>query len=294
MNWFYLALLASAIYALVVIIDDNMVRKVYPKPIFGAIISGLLALLPLLSLFFVDITIPKPSLIITAMVAGSLFVFAGFMYFESLLKEAPPIVAALWGLTPAFVPFLAFFFLKETLTINQYVGFILILGSSLAISAVDIKKFKLSPVFYTMLIASILIAFESILLKYLFNNIDYWSGFIFVSLGMGAAAIFLMIAFKDGRKFPSDLIKLKKWMGIFFITEILAIIGFIVHALAVSGGPVSLVKVIEGTLAIYVLLFAILFYPFFPKLLREATHGNIPRKLIFMAVILIGLYIMNI
>jgi len=63
--------------------------------------------------------------------------------------------------------------------------------------------------------------------------------------------------------------------------------------LAVSRGPVSLVKVIEGIQPMYVLLLALLFYPILPKYLREGAEGGLVKKFSLMAVILVGLFIIN-
>ena len=144
MGWFFIALIGPAIWAMVNLIDDNMINKVYKTPFFGTIISGLFALIPLLSLFFIDIVIPPVKIILLATVAGFLMVCSYFFYFETLMSESPSITIALWNMSIAIVPFLAFFFLGEKLRLIQYIGFAVVLLSSMALSAVNIKKFKLS------------------------------------------------------------------------------------------------------------------------------------------------------
>ena len=119
MNWFYIALIAPALWALVNIIDDNLLRGVYEDPFFGTIISGLFALLPLLSLFFVKITIPPINALIAALLSGFLLVCAYFFYFKALWHELPSITAALWNLSPALIPFLAFILVFELCNIEK-------------------------------------------------------------------------------------------------------------------------------------------------------------------------------
>src|SRR3989344_6461333 len=138
LHWFPLALISPAIWAIVVLLDDNLLRKVYKSPFVGTIISGFFALAPLLSLFFVPVTIPSTSILIFSFLAGFLLIASYWFYFKSLEIEAPSVVIALWNLTPTLVPFLAFLFLGEILQSHQYIGFILILIASVGISLLNI------------------------------------------------------------------------------------------------------------------------------------------------------------
>lgn len=294
MEWFYIALISPAIWALVNIIDDNLIRGVYKNPFFGAIISGFFALLPLVSLIFIDVTIPSVSVLLLAFLAGFLVVISYLFYFKALMNEVPSVVIALWSFTPAFIPFFSYLFLNEILKPFQYIGFFLILLSSVGISVINVKKFKFSTALLLMFSASLITSIHSMMQKYIFNNIDFWSGFIFISIGMGLASLFLCITFKEGRSFYKEFnSKFKKYIWIFIITEILNIIAVLISNLAISKGPVSLVKVIEGIQPIYVLLFAMLFYPLLPKYFREATGKNKARKIIFMLIMFLGLYFVN-
>lgn len=293
MDWFYIALIAPALWALVNLLDDNLIRGVYSSPAFATIISGLLAAMPVLSLFFVDINIPSLNIVFVALLGGFLLLSSYLFYFKALLEDSPSVVITLWKLSPAVVPFLAYFFLKEVLTLNQYLGFVIILGASLGISAVNIKKFQFSRAFYLMVVASGFTAVSAILFKWVYNHTDFWSGFVFVSLGMGLGGLIYILVLKDGKNFFSDLNKKKKWLGIFVLAEILNISAVLFSNLALSQGPVSLVKVVEGVQPIYIILFSFLLYPFFPKYFREVTSGNTKRKTIFILIMLVGLYLIN-
>lgn len=294
MDWFYVALLSPALFAVVNILDDNLLRSVYRTPFFGAIVSGLFSLLPLISLFFVTITIPPLPILLLCLLIGFLTVSYYLFYFKGLSLDAPSIVISLFNMSPAFVPFLAYVFLHETLEVNEYIGFIVILLASVGISVIEIKKLKFSPALYPIAFASFMYAIIAILQKYIYSFVDFWSGYIFISIGLGLGAIFYMVFFKEGRAFPKEFKRIfKKWIFIFVIVELIGISAELSINYAISQGPVSLVKVIEGIQPMYVLLFAILFFPFFPKYFREATHGNIAKKIFFMGLMLVGLYFVN-
>ncbi|MBP9716573.1 MAG: DMT family transporter [Candidatus Levybacteria bacterium] len=290
-QWFLLALLAPALFALVNIIDDNLLRNVYRSAHFGAIISGLFGLLPLTALFFVDISVPNPIVASLGLLAGFLTVMYYYFYFRGLEVEKPSVVISLFSLAPALIPFLAYFFLKEVLTLNQYLGFGIILFSSLLISATDIKKFKFSPALLLIGFGALIFAIISVIGKYVYTEVDFWTGYMLFSMGMGLGALFLLFT-KKGRDFGKEFKKtFKKWILVFIAVELLGISAEFVGNLAISRGPVSIVKVVEGIQPIYVLVFAVLLFPFFPKYFRDAAGENKLRNGILMLVMIVGLFL---
>jgi drug/metabolite transporter (DMT)-like permease len=294
MDWFYIALLSPALFAVVNILDDNLLRNVYRSSYFGAIISGLFGMLPLFTLFFFPISISSSLILFFGLLAGFLTTVYYLFYFKALDVEYPSVVIALFSLTPAIVPFLAYLFLRESLTANQYFGFVLILAGSFAISAINIKKLKFSKALYLMIFASLLYAIIAILGKVVYESVDFYSGYMYFAMGMGLGAAFFMIFFREGRKFGQQMnSKFKKWIGVFVLVELVGISAEFVNNLAISKGAISLVKVIEGSQPMFVLAFAILLYPLFPKYAREAATGGKIRKVLCILVIIFGLYFVN-
>lgn len=292
MEWFYLALLNPAIFALINLLDDNMLRGLYKTPFFGTIVTGLFALSPLIGLFFFDISIPKIHIILMALTAGFTLTITYFFYFKALEVETPSVIVSLWLSSAAIVPFAAYIFLNEVFNFNQYIGIAFVLISSFILS-VNLKELKFSKASYLMIIAALLSAFLVLFEKYVYLHIDFWSGFVFVSLGMGLGSLFFMVFFREGRKFPRQLFHSRKWLWLFILTELINIFGVFLVNLAISKGPVSLIEAIAAIQPLYVLIFSIILYPFFPKYFREAIHGNKVKKIICMFVIVFGLYMIN-
>ena len=83
--------------------------------------------------------------------------------------------------------------------------------------------------------------------------------------------------------------KLAKLLPIFIGAELLALSAEFTLNLAVSKGSVSLVKVIGGVQPMFVLIIALLLFPFWPKFFREASEGHLIRKFALMIVIVAGL-----
>jgi drug/metabolite transporter (DMT)-like permease len=293
-NWFAVALLSPALFALVTLADDNLVRKVYKSPEFGAIVSGFFALIPLLLLPFYPIALPPIPIMLLAMLAGFLTINYYLLYFKALLVESPSIVITLFQMSRAIVPFLAYIFLGELLSKGEYAGFLMIFTAAVGISAIDIKKFRFSKAFPLIVVAASITAVIAILDKMVYKQVQFWDGYIFFCVGMGLGAFVLTRVTAEGKKFYGQFFsKFKSFIILFLLTELLNIGAEMSLGYAISQGPVSLVKVIEGIQPFFVLFFAILLYPFLPQYFREAAEKNLTRKILFMMLMLLGLYIIS-
>src|SRR3989344_8177874 len=288
MSWFYLALLAPFLYAIVNLIDDNLLRFVYKGPYLAAAASGIFGTLPLISLFFIDwtpITIAQTALML---LAGFLTAVYYFFYFKSLAVESPSVVIAMLGLVPATLPILAYFLLDERLTSTQLIGFIVVLIASLALAMTEVKKFKFSAALLPVLIVVTILDTTLLLTKYVYDQAAFYPAFMVFSIGLGLGGIyFALIMFFDKRKYDLSIFKrsIHKLFVIFVVVELLAVGAEFTSSLAVSRGAVSLVRVVEGIQPMYLLLIALLLHPLSPKHFREATEGQLVKKFGLMIVI---------
>lgn len=290
-DWFFIALLSPAIFALITILDDNLLRQVYKSPFFGAIISGFFGMLPLVGILFYPIVLPSLPVILCGVLAGMFTVISYYFYFKGLEVEAPSVVIALFSLAPAFIPFLSYLVLGEILTVNQYIGFVIVLIASYILASVDIKKFTFSPALFVIGIGAIIYAVIAVMGKYVYQSVDFWTGYMLFACGMGLGAVFLSLSFAKGREFFHELkTTFRKWIVVFILVELLGISAELTNNIAISRGPVSLVKVIESTQPIFVLFYALLFFGWFPLYLREALDTNRVKKISMMLLMGIGLY----
>lgn len=295
-DWLLYSLLFPALFAVVNILDDNLLRKVYRSAYFGAIISGFFGMLPLILGLFFPIQLASLPVILTGVFCGFLTVIYYFFYMRALGEESPSVVIALSNMTPVFALLIAFLFLGETLTTKNLIGFVLILTASFVLSLADFsfKKPSLSKGLLSVVTASLIYAVVGILSKFVYSNVDFISGYMYFAVGLGIGGLFLSIVPKKGRGFYREFgKKFKKYIAIFFLIELIGIAAEVLNNLAISTGPVSLVKVVEGVQPLYVLFYAVLLYPLFPVYFREAKTGGKLKKVICMLVILTGLYLIN-
>lgn len=298
MDWLYLALLTPLLWSIVVLIDDNLLHHVYKGPYLGAIISGLFGALPLISLLWLDTQPTTLPVILSATSAGFLTIIYYFFYFRALEKESPSIVIALMSITPLVLPFFAYTFLGEQLTVNQMWGFMIVLGASFLLAVTDVRKFKFSPALIPVTLAAVLYAAVSLAIKYVYENTNFYTGYMYFALGMGLGALFyiyVMLYARQKQVLKGIIHKNNlKILIVLVIAEAVNVSAEFFQGLAISKGPVSLVKAVGNIQPVYMLLIAILLYPFFPKFFREAEDGGIGIKLFLMLVITAGVYVTTI
>lgn len=294
MDWLVLALITPLLWSIVVLIDDNLVRGIYRSPHTGAMVSGFFGLLPLISLLWLEVNYMEPFLIGVAVLGGFLTILNYYFYFQALEIEVPSIVIAMFSLTPAILPFLAYALLGESLTKGQITGFIVILFFTFFLAAIDVKKFKFSKALAPVAVASVFVAFALICSKYVYERTDFYSGYIYFCVGMGLGGLFFFyLKFFQNKRSKKQIKGIKKNKLVYVLvalvlTELINIAAEFTSNLAVSKGPVSLVEVIQNTQPMYMLIIALLLYPLFPKYFREAKEGRVGFKIFMMLGIVVG------
>jgi drug/metabolite transporter (DMT)-like permease len=291
MSWFYLALLAPFLYAIVNLLDDNLLSFVYKSPYLACVSAGFFGSLPLFSRFFIHAHFLSLNLAILALGAGFLTLAYYFFYFRGLESDTPSVVIALFSLAPVTIPIFAHFIVNERLSALELTGFLIVLLASLGLAVTDLKNLKFSRALIPVAIAVVFMDAISIMTKYVYQRTDFYSAYLYFSAGMGLGALFfLIIKFKENKKGLLVIKKqIKKLLPIFIVAELVGLSAELTLNLAISKGSVSLVKVIEGIQPIFVLLIALILYPLSPKFFREAEQGKPIRKFILFFVIVVGL-----
>lgn len=296
MTWFYLALIAPLLFAVVNLIDDNLIHHVYKGPYFGAIISGLFGALPLVSLLFLDLAHVTPLVAILGTMAGYFTVLYLYFYFRALEVESPSVVIALMSLSLAIIPIFAYFFLGERLHVTQMAGFMVVLLASVGLATTGIRHFKFTPALLPVLAAALVSDAAVLISKHVYQSTDFYTGYMYFSIGMGIGALYFLyvLQFLQAEDIIKDLKRnSKKVITLLVIAEFIAIVAEFAQNLAISQGPVSLVTVLEGVQPLYVLLIALIFYKVSPKHFREAAEGKIAKKVTLMLVMFVGLLLIS-
>lgn len=269
MIWLGLALAASLIWAASNLIDSKLISNRSLSPLALCLITGLFGFLP--AIFFAlfgKLSFPDPWIILVTVGFGILFLFTYYPYYRALETTHAASAVLLWNLSPILVACLAFVFLNEKLAPSDYLAIFLIVMSAMLISLPKQKNGRSLRSIGWMALASIMTAIGVIIQKWLFMNAqtDY---VLFSTYFFGAiSALILFIVLKRARQeifasFRSNTGPLASF------NELLNIGGGLASGLAISLGPVSLVKAAEAMQPLFVLGLEGLILLVAPKFLKS-------------------------
>ena len=296
MNWVIFALLSRALWATHNIVDKLLIGKYLRDSVILTLIAGISALflsIIIIILNGLDWIGLKPAVL--AIFAGTIQILAIFAFYKAISKEEISRVIPLFQFTAPFVLILSLLFLGEVLTRNHYLAFVLILLGGFLISLQKTKGvLKLRNAFWWMILSSLIYAIQVVNLKSLYIAHTFWD--LTVYLGFGEflptpILLLFIVNFRD--RFAKGLSNLKPvgWtlliLSMFFIATA-SLSGF----WALTSGPVSLISVLRGFQSVFVLIYAVLFSIWLPKILKEELSKSVLGiKSIAIFLMVIGLYL---
>lgn len=211
-----------------------------------------------------------------------------YPYYTALKVIDTSIVGALFSLGQITIPVMSYFILNEKLGLTQYIGFILIIMASVALSIKGVKIPKLNRAFYYMLVASLLRAFYVVLEKYVLNEDGNWVNMaVYTSVFSGFIPFVLLFnksCFNNIKKnFKPYIAKFRY----FAVNEFFCFLGGACAIYGLSGlSPVVSVS-IGATMPIFLLITSYLISKYFVVQLKEKLSIGVLMKKIFCFVLII-------
>jgi len=303
MTWFYIALIPPALWAATNHIDKYLVSKYFKGGGIGAlmIFSSIIGLfiLPFILIIHPHLLI-QPSIILLIILNGFLYLLATLPYLYALNKDEASVAAPIFQLIPVFSFFLAWFLLKETLTISQILGGVLILAGAIVIAIGLSEKGKKAHlkkgVFLLMLLSSFLYALNFLFFKYFAIQSTFWTTSFWEYVGFVIFGIILFVFIKPYRLEFINVMRKNRVavLSINGINEVLNIIGKLSFNFASLLAPITLTWIIDGFQPFFILLFGVLLTVFFPHISKEKIVGkHMAQKVIAIFIMFVGAYILN-
>lgn len=308
MLWLIITILAYFLLALAALGDKYLLTGP-PNPKVYSFYVGLLSILVLLLIPFVDFILPDLWIILLSLLAGAVFIFALYGFFQGLEHfEASRVVPAIGGLVPLFTFGLVSFFARGEVSLSawQLLSFVsLLFGTFLitfetkperaGISLWLVFKKKNTPFPESLkisVVAAFLFSLSFVLAKQVYEQVPFWPGFIWMRIGCFLTALGFLATPEVRREIFSRQKSFKKKTSIIFIiNQALGGGASILQNWAIALVPLGLlpfVNALEGTKYAFVFILAVLLSFKFPQLLAE----KVSRKIIIqksLAIILIGL-----
>ncbi len=241
-----------------------------------------------LTLVFGMPTIPSVPALMCYIVLASIDVLYLYPFYTALKVIDSSIVSALFSLGQITIPIMSFLFLGEVLSLPQYVGFVVIIMASIALSIKGNKIPKLSRAFYYMALASFLRAGYAIVEKYVLIEDQNWVNMVVYPTFISGIIPFLFLLRKTWRKdivksFPPYLDKVK-W---FVLNEFVWFAEAVAQIYGMSGlSPVVSVSIC-ATEPIFLLGFSYFLLKKYNIPLKEKISSQLLVKKMFCFVLII-------
>jgi drug/metabolite transporter (DMT)-like permease len=290
--WLFFAFLAPMFFGIANVFDNFLVNKSFKNPATLVFYASLFSIIfvPFL-LFFYKLSWPPLATIPIFLILGIVNTAYLYPYYKGLQSDDTSTAVSFFSLGRIFIPFWAFLIVGEKLSLEEYIGVILIIIGSILLSMKgSLKDIKLSKALFYILLAAFIISFEGVLLKYLFNG--------GVSVGVGVAGemiasalcVLLLLFHKRTRIDIKQNFKIfKESVPIFLVEEGATFIAFFTGTYALGIAPVSLVKSITIFSPFFVLIYANLLGKRFPDFFNEQKGIGITfKKVLLFSITAIG------
>jgi len=189
MAWILLPLCAQLLYTTGSFIDKYLLQRYFSSGktgallIFGAIMGFLL--LPIIWLIepnALSISVRDALLLIAS---GLLFNLYLLPYLAALSRDETSNVVSVFQIIPVLGFIFGFIFLGETLTLEQIIGGLVVVGGSVALTVHKREGRRINArAFFLMLLASFFIAVASLLFKFSAIETTYWTSVFWQTIGL--------------------------------------------------------------------------------------------------------------
>ena len=301
-TWFFIALLAPALWAVGNHIDKYLLDKelkgmgIGPLLLFSSLV-GLPAMAVIL-LLHPDVFSISPGNGALIVLNGILYVLGLIPYYYALQRDEASIVVPLFQTTAVFSYLFGLFVLDERLSALQITACLLIvLGSALLTLEIKWKlsRFKID-VFALMLAASLLNALNWLLFKYVAIQEDFWktSFWEYVGFTVVAAGALLFC-----RSFRRELVIVlrenrSRVLGLVGLNELVSLGAKTATNIASLAAPLALISTVHGLQPFFVLIYGVLLSLTAPLHFREdLTRGVMIQKLTAITLTVGGTLMLN-
>lgn len=292
--WIMVSFLSPFCYGLINIINGILIVKDFKTPvslIFYKPLANAVFILPLILLWGLP-TCPNGYLLACYFVLGFLDVIYLFPYYRALERIDTSIVGALFSLGRIAIPVMTYLFLDERLNTVQYIGFGVIVLSSVFLSIQNFKMPKINLAFWLMLLSSLILAVFAVLEKFTVDADTNWINLVFYpALFSAIFTLTFLMAAPVRRQIKQALPAFKKTFQLFALSALLSFVALSTMVYVLPYISAVTKASISSTMPMFILGISLVLHHFFGMKFNEnITLQSIIKKLILFACIVAGVY----
>lgn len=294
MNWVFFALLGPLSWSVSSFVDKYILGK-YTKGIFDFVFFSTITSWLFFLVLLVFVGIPDWSAFsLIPFVTGVILAYSYAFYAKALEQGDTSTLTVLFKLIPVLTVMLAYVFLGQVLSVNELIGFIVVLVGAIVVS-IEKKKSIFSRGFGMILIAIVMWSGMALMADYGLTKISFWDYILIDTLGSALAGLPLFLIPSIRKQVVDGLKTATTGKYVWFnVTNLLDFLGQMSIkkslALAPSAGLVTVVMQVQS---FYSIAIGILLTLFIPNIIREdITRATLFKKLIGAVIMFAGVYIL--
>ncbi len=289
--WILIAFLNPVLHGFANVLDNYLTNKLFKSAWTLTFYSTIFNVLFLPIVLLIQIPgLPPVHLLPFFFAIALIEVFYLYPYYKALQSDDTSVVSSLFSLGRIFVPILAFMFVGEVLQFNQYLGFFIIIFASAALTLNNHGTLRLNKSFFYMMFCSVLLAVETVMYKYIFENVSWSTGFVWTGVLSSIIVLFFLMVPKIRQNIMGQTSDLKQNLHLFMFQEFSSFAGSAALTLAISLVPVTLAAGIESSQPFFVLIYALLFGRSYSRLFKEGIdRRSVFKKTLLFLIMLLGI-----
>jgi len=279
-------------------LGDKIVLSGPAKPKSYTFFVGLFSILVVLLIPFVDFVIPSGIVWGWIILEAFIYVVGLYCLFYALEHfEVSKIIPTIGATQPIFIALLSLlFFGSQFLSGREIIAFVVLLLGSILIS-IDKNPKITKRSLQVGILASFFFSLDFIFSKFVFNDLSFWPGFIWMRIFSFVFVLFFLFDKGFKKEMKEDIgVNNKKTGTLFIFTQASGGAANILQSLSISLVPAAYLAIMNSMKGIqYVFLFLMVVFVsnFLPNVLKEELSKKIIlQKIISIIVIGLGLIIL--
>lgn len=293
LTWFPITVAAYACLAFSQVLDKVFLVRFFRDSRAYAVFVGGIGVFAFFAFPFTE-SLPSLSLWFWSLLGGALFILALLPFLAALQSDDATRVIPLTGAgVPILTVLLERWLLHVPLPTFAYPALAcLIIGSTVLTYSRSAHSRRSRLAMIQAIGASILFASSFVISKYVYLQMDFVTGFVWMRIGGLIAALGIVIGSRAVQQEIHRLVRTTQLrvFASYIGNQGIAGLGFVLQNVAIASASASVVTAMQGVQYIFILFFVVLFSRFRPSLVQERiTKALIIEKLTATACIIVGL-----
>lgn len=305
MTWIIVTAIAYFLTAVNSVLDKYLLNRSIPEPVTYAFYVGIFSIF---TLALTPFGFHWPGLwqFIAAILTGAIFLLALIALYSALkADEASRIFAFVGGLSPVLIVVFSAVLFEKVLLKHEYYALLFLIAGSILVSfrksrecgIFQLSKHRCIESMEMALFASVFFALYFVFAKYVFENQQFVSGFVWTRIGIFAAAVLLLLIPGNRRIIFDTTKKINVGAGGLFVFN-KAMAGTATFAInyAIKTAPSSataIVNALEGIKYVFILILTYFLSKKMPSIIEEQTYVSaLVQKISAIVLIFIGIFIL--